>query len=251
MEGAKRKTTPKSKSIKEVKDAKKIKPKAKAKTQKAEETVEVVLCLDPAITTGWCLVKIDADDSTADILREGILSIDSGKEYVGDMCLDLMNQVRRLIRRYSVTHLTIEEYFFSKRFATGSTLNVELRAAIYILVRELKLEYTMLNVSAWKTFVAGRATPTKEQKRKWGAAPAKKLYIQQALWERYNFRFPNYSLSSKTGRPIAFKMDVVDAVAQCVYFCRMLRGVREVTRSVKVPEDHPFKTESKKRYIYE
>ena len=93
-------------------------------------------------------------------------------------------------------------------------------------------------------------TPSKEQKKQWGKDPAKKLYIQQALYDNFGFKFPNHSLSKKTGKPILFRYDIVDAVAMMVYFlCTFLR-VREVTMSVEVPEDVEFKKASKKLFVY-
>lgn len=208
----------------------------------------IVLVLDPATSTGYCLV--DLQDDTADIYEYGFIDVDSSSNYQGDHCLDLMERVKNLIDTECVGHIAIEDYFFSKRFATGCNVNGAYRTAIHILARQKGLEYTILNVSSWKTFVAGYSNPSREQKKLWGPGPAKKLFIQHALWTKYGFRFPNHSISETTGKPITFRNDIVDAVGQAVYYCGLCCGVRNITMSMEAAEDVVFKKPSKKRYVY-
>jgi len=212
-----------------------------------------LLTLDPAISTGYCLTSIQVEDGfyiSASIFEYGFIDVDTSSEFQGDWCIDLMRRVKELIDLYDVEHIAIEDYFFSKRFATGSNVNAAFRTAIHILSRQLDIEYTIINISAWKTFVAGRATPTKEQKKKWTALHAKKLYIQEALWTRRGFRFPNHSFSEKTKKPIAFRYDIVDVVGQAVYYCGLICGIRAISLDVEVPDDHLFKVKSKKVFDY-
>jgi len=208
----------------------------------------IVLVLDPAACTGYCLIKTDAN--SADIYDYGYLDVDTSSNYQGDHCIDLMQRVSEIVKKHNVEHIAIEDYFFSQRFASGSNVNAAYRTALHILACQLKIPYTILNISAWKTFVAGRSIPTKEQKKKWGATPAKKLFIQQALWERWKFRFPNHSLSSKTGKPVTFKFDIVDVVAQGVYFSGLILGIKNISLSVASPPDVIFKKYNKKQFIY-
>ena len=70
---------------------------------------------------------------------------------------------------------------------------------------------------------------------------AKKLMIQQALWEKFGIRFPNHSLSPKTSKPIKFRTDIVDAVGQCICFGKLHLNLREVKISVDVPQDIKMK----------
>lgn len=209
-----------------------------------------ILALDPAISTGFCLVKI-TNDIQADIYREGYIQVDNSSDYQGDHCIDLMNQLSKIIEEEEVNMIIIEDYFFSRKTCNGSNVNAAFRTAIHILARSLKIPYYIVNISAWKTFVAGRSTPTKEQKKKWGGKPAKKLYIQDALWKKYKFKFPNHSISENTGNPIIFRNDIIDVVAQAVYYCGLVRGIRDITRSVIVPDDIVFKKPPKKLYKYE
>jgi hypothetical protein len=117
---------------------------------------------------------------------------------------------------------------------------VAFRTAIHIKARQLDIPYTILNISEWKKNVAGRSTPTKEQKLRWGKEPAKKLMIQEALWKNYGFRFPNHSISQNTGKPIKFRYDIVDAVGQLVSFGRQYMDLRSVQLLVPVPPDVDF-----------
>jgi len=215
-----------------------------------------LLVLDPGSSTGYCLANLEKDENNnyekADIYEVGHIDVDLSSNFQGDHCIDLMNKIKDLIINHKVNHIGIEDYFFSKRFCNGSNVNAAFRTSIHILARQNNIEYTILNISSWKTFVAGRATPTKEQKSKWGADVAKKLYIQQALWENYSFRFPNHSISSNTKKPIVFRLDIVDVVAQTVYYCGLICGIRKdkITMSIIVPNDVVWKKQPRKMFIY-
>lgn len=215
-------------------------------------TPEIVLVLDPANSTGYCLVSIglnpEGKAETGVIYSYGFLDVDTSSDFSGDWCLDLQSQLREICKRHSAQHIAMEDFFFSKRFANGSKVNVELRTAIAMLARELGLNYTILGISEWKKFISGRSTPTKEQKKKWGPARAKKLAIQEALWTRYQIRFPNHSRSKKTNKPIAFRLDIVDVVAQTIYFCKIYLDVKFIETIVKIPKDVSIK--GKEGFIY-
>lgn len=212
----------------------------------------ILLVLDPATSTGFCLVNIGIEDgyyTTADIYEYGFIDADTSSNFQGDHCLDLMGKLQNLITEHNVEHIAIEDYFFSRKFRNGCNSNAAYRTAIHILARQNDLDYTIINISAWKTFVAGSSRPSKEQKKEWGAEAAKKLYIQQALWERYSFRFPNHSLSD-AGRPILFRFDIIDVVGQAVYYCGLICGIGDIKMSVEIPEDVVFTRKVKKRFIY-
>jgi hypothetical protein len=162
-----------------------------------------------------------------------------------------MQQVEKLLVAHKVEQVAIEDYFFSKKFVAGCDLNGAYRTALHILCRQRGIPYKILNISEWKKFVAGRSTPTPDQKAKWGKDPSKKLYMQQALWQRWGFRFPNHSLSNLTGKPILFRYDIVDAVAQAVYFSRIYLNASSVTMTVPVPPDVVWKKPSKKSFSYD
>jgi len=208
-----------------------------------------VLVLDPATSTGYCLVKLIKDVS-ADVYEYGFIDVDISSNYQGDHCVDLMDKILGLITKHKINHMAIEDYFFSNRFRSGSNVNGAFRTAIHIVARQNKIDYTILNISAWKTFVSGKTKPTKEQVTKWGKEPAKKLYIQQALWENYKFRFPNHCISQKTGKPIAFRFDIVDVVGQAVYFCCLVNGVKKDKMTMSVPLVPDVAIKTKKQFVY-
>ena len=198
-----------------------------------------ILALDPAISTGYCLVRVDGEKAT--IYEYGFIEIDCNTDFDGDRCISMMQQVKKLIDDNGVTHIAIEDYYFSKKSAMGGTLNVALRTAIHIQARLLNIDYTILNISNWKKFISGRSKPTKEQIAKWGKEASKKLMTQQSLWDKWKFKFPNHSLSLKTGKPIKFRYDIVDAVGQAVFYCLLHLNLREVQLSVTPVEDVEMK----------
>lgn len=218
--------------------------------------MSILLAIDPGTSSGYCLVKIEQDEdgyyTSADIYEYGFIDVDTSSEYQGDHCISLMERLQELIDSHGVNWICVEDFFFSRRFVNGCNVNAAFRTAIHILARQNGIEYTILNISSWKTFVAGRSTPTKEQKLRWGKDPAKKLAIQEALWEWWGFRFPNHSLSETTGKPILFRFDIVDVVGQAVYYCGLICKVpsKSITLSVEVPDDVVFTRQVKKRFIY-
>jgi len=208
-----------------------------------------VLALDPATSTGYALIEID--NGHANIYEYGFLDIDPDMPYIGDKCNDLYNRVEKIIDEHDIELVCIEDYFYSSRFCSGTNLNGAFRTALHMLCRNKDLHYEVLNISLWKKFVAGRSTPTKDQKKKWGKEASKKLYMQQALYDNYGFKFPNHSLSEKTGKPILFRYDIVDAVAQAIFYCFIFLKVKSIGMSVKIPDDVEFKRKSKKMFTYE
>jgi Holliday junction resolvasome RuvABC endonuclease subunit len=202
---------------------------------KNEWTDYKILVVDPATTSGWCLVT--ASDTLANITAYGSTTVPNDLENDGDKCNWLFDWTSKTIDEHNIQHVVEENFFFSKKYATGSPLNIMLRAAIEMAVRAKGLEYTKVNPSNWKNFVAGRSTPTKFQVQKWGKVAAKKLFIQEALWENYGFRFPNHSLSDKTGKPVKLNMDLVDAVGQAVFYCCCICKIPQITLSVPLPEN--------------
>lgn len=215
-----------------------------------EENTTTILMLDPGTSTGYCLMRISENWKKADIYEYNFLDVDTSSDFQGDHCIDLMKKLQKLIDKHNVYYIGIEDYFFSKRFRQGSTVNAAFRTAIHILARQNDIEYTILSITEWKKYVSGSSKPTKDQIKLWGREPAKKLYIQQALWDWYGFRFPNHSISKATGKPICFRYDICDVVAQAVYYAEILCGVRKTTLSVKHPKDVTFKRLPKKCFVY-
>ena len=212
-------------------------------------SIKVVLALDPARSTGYALAHVDSTKDTADIYEYGIIDIPQF-DYNGDMCIYYMDLISDLIKKHSVDHIVVEDYMVGRmNKMQGVSINLALRTAIHIQARKSNIYYTIAPVSSWKKLVSGRTTPTIDQKRKWGKEPAKKLMIQEALWLRYGFKLHNHSISSKTGKPIKFRYDVVDAIGQLIYCLRGIMDIREVTLSVD-PEEIVWDKEPKGLYKY-
>ena len=194
-----------------------------------------ILGLDPASSSGFAIGEIIG--RTCTVLEYGYIDVDTSSLYQGDHCLDLMRRLDELYTKNSFEAVGVESYFFSKKFCSGSDVNAAYRTAIHIWCRQHNIPYTILNISNWKTFIAGSSTPSKAQKLLWGKEASKKLYVQEALLVRHNIRFPNHSLSEKTGKPIKFRYDIVDAVAQLLYFSHCDYNCNIFTSLVQIPPD--------------
>jgi Holliday junction resolvasome RuvABC endonuclease subunit len=208
-----------------------------------------ILVLDPANSTGYAIVKI-TDTNSANIINYDFIDIEN-KEYAGDQYIELAEQIRILINVYDIKEIAVEDYFFSGKTCNGGTLNASYRAIIHMIARIHKLPYTILNISLWKKFINGRSTPTKEQKLLWGKEESKKLMTQESLWNRWGIKFPNYSISCKTGKPIKPRSDIVDAVAMAIFFVSIYKNIRTVTCSVIPPANIDWKKTPKGVYSYE
>jgi len=209
-----------------------------------------VLILDPANSTGYCVYTLHEDSNTAEITSWGFIDIKQHDEYMGDQYIDLLDHVERLIADHNIDIVGVEDYFFSRRSPQGANLNCSYRAMIHMKSRELGKHYEILNISLWKKFINGRSTPTKEQKAKWGKEPSKKLMTQESLWNKWGIRFPNHSISLKTGKPIKFRYDIVDAVAMAIFHASIYLKANHIKYSVNIDKDVEWKKIPKGTYEY-
>lgn len=210
---------------------------------------KIILAIDPGTSCGYAVALVK--DNSCEVLEYGYINVDNSSVYMGDWCIDLVDKIDSICDRVKADEIAVEDYFFSGRFAKGSNVNPSYRAAIYMWSRKRKIHYEILNISNWKVFIAGRSTPTKEQKQKWGKEAAKKLATVEALWTRWGIRLPNHSISENTGKPIAFRFDVADAIAQVMYAAYLRYNCKKFTCSVNVPPDFVFKKPSKKTFSYD
>lgn len=209
-----------------------------------------ILVIDPATSSGYCIYEFDEKNATANIVSWGFIEVENKSEYDGDRYIDLLDQVDKLICNNDIDQVAVEDYFFSRRSPQGANLNCSYRAMIHMKCRELDKHYEILNISLWKKFINGRSTPTKEQKDKWGKEPAKKLMTQESLWNRWGIRFPNHSVSLKTGKPIKFRYDVVDAVAMAIFHASIYLHAKDIKYSVNMTKDVEWKKIPKGTYEY-
>jgi hypothetical protein len=153
------------------------------------------------------------------------------------MSWDLYNQVKALFEEYNVDEMAIEDYMFKSNTCQGAHLNLYLRGALHMLCRSLGKPYTIMAISNWKSIIAGRSTPTNEMKKFYGKAVSNKILILEALWVRYNIRFPNHSISNKTKKPIGLKFDMVDAVGITIAYAYSKYNTKTVCNCVEFPSD--------------
>lgn len=207
----------------------------------------VILGIDPAISCGWCIGRLE--NSIFHIDDCGYIEI-SKSEYTGDMCLEMQEKVNALFEKHKPDEMVIEDYIFSGRKCQGAHLNVYIRGALHMLCRKHKKPYTIASISNWKSIIAGKSMPSTDMKKYYGKELANKIFIQEALWLRYNIRFPNHSLSSKTQKPIGLKYDMIDAVGITIAHVYSIYNVKNVTFHKQFPPDVE-RTCKTKHYVYE
>lgn len=207
-----------------------------------------ILTIDPASSTGYCIGELK--DGNFNIVDWGFIEVENLTDYDGDRYVDYRKKIKKLIKDYNVGMVGVEDYFFSNRSPQGSTLNCAYRAVIHLVCREYSIHYEILNISLWKKFVNGRSTSTKDQKAKWGKEPSKKLMTQESLWLKWDIRFPNHSLSKKTGKPIKFRYDIVDAVGMAIFHTSIYLHAKSISYNVIVSSDHDWKKIPKGTYEY-
>ena len=207
----------------------------------------ILLALDPGTSCGYALANLDINK--VDIFEYGIIDIPEDDVF-GKRSIYLMNKVKDICKTNGVGHVGVEEYYSSSKFPSGTCVNFFFRSAIQIQATQDSIPYTMIGISRWKSYVAKRSAPTKEQRLLYGKTDSKKVFIQQALWERFKIRFSNHTLSEKTGKPIIFRYDCVDAVGQVLYLAHLLGDVKEVMCSAIPLPDVVFKKSSKITFDY-
>ena len=193
-----------------------------------------ILAIDPATSTGYCICKITKEKEGI-IVEYGIIEVDTASAYQGDHCIDLMNKFKKIITDKDIKKIAIEDYYFSRKCASGSNVNVAFRTAIHILARSMNLEYKVIGISNWKKHIAGRSIPTAAQKKKWKNA-ANKYFIQQAVFDKWGIKFPNHLINGN-GKCVLFKSDIVDAVAICIFYAETELNVKKITSTVNIAEN--------------
>ena len=174
-----------------------------------------VLAVDPASCTGWALFDVAGSD--ARIRAYGAIEVDKAAQSEGARMLSLRRQIASVLDALPQPpeHAHIESFFFNRRTCNGAEINVVLRAAVYQLLEERGVPYTLHPPTHWKRFIGGTAVPRKADVAKFGRAKAGKAYIVQALADKYGIHFP---LHTRIGnRRLAFKTDISDAVGIGIY----------------------------------
>ena len=194
-----------------------------------------ILSIDPATCTGWALFEIDEHSQTVTLKDYGALEVDKTAELEGHKMLSLRHQVAAILDRQPPEHVHIETYFFNRRTCNGSDVNVLLRGAIYQLLCERGIGYTLHAPTHWKKFIGGTAVPRKTDIAKFGKTRAAKAYIAAALGSKYGIFFPSHTRIG--GRRLTFKWDISDAVGIGLYgILSTLPNVRVYPNDAREPE---------------
>lgn len=188
-----------------------------------------ILSIDPATTTGWCVIEFDRDNDTVIcIIDYGFFTINTLSDYEGDHCILMQQTIKNLINKYDVNEICLEDYFFSRRACQGANKNLYYRGAIMIKCREMNLVYKIINIYNWKKFINGKSTVSKEMKRKYKSI-ANKMCTVISLYDTYDIKFPNQFIQSGSDkkRLVNFKMDIVDSIAIGIYFMKEKFSINE------------------------
>lgn len=214
-----------------------------------------LLCIDPATTTGWCVLDFNLDDSLICIFDYGFFQIDTTSEYEGEHCIDMQVKISNLISKYEIDEVCLEDYFFSRKARQGANKNVYLRASIMMLCRsaEQKLHYDIINIYNWKKYINGQSRVPKEIKKKY-KANANKMVTLISLYDNHDLKFPNMFMNSNTNRLVNFKMDIVDSIAIGMYHIYERYGIDgpvidctnyyETYNDTKLPLIYDYKVEN-------
>lgn len=205
---------------------------------------KVLLVLDPGASCGYCIIHVDVVKREGKIKSSGFFDVDTSSPFVGDWCIDLMKRLDIFEKNEGpFEEVGVEDYFFSSKFKQGANINPAYRTAIHIWCRQREKHYEVLNISAWKVFVCGRTTPSREQKARWGAGPSKKIVVVEGLRERFGIFFPKFSISTKTNRKIIFRYDIADAVGLALYMSFLRFNCNSFT------QDESIKPKSKEEIL--
>lgn len=165
----------------------------------------MTLALDPASRTGWAFFLAGSVAPS----EYGFFDVCKTSSVEGDWLLDYERQVTALLDRWSPHEIVVEDYFFSRRFATGADLNYMLRAVIYMCARRRnETPYRVVSPSSWFVHVVGRAAVKKQDR---------KNAVRTALETRFGIALPTKTRSAVSARLIVTPPDIADAIGQGLF----------------------------------
>jgi Holliday junction resolvasome RuvABC endonuclease subunit len=177
-----------------------------------------ILALDPSAgVSGWSFFN------GKKITQAGWIQFEK-TDYNGDRYLEAERWFKDMLVKWKPDLVLIEGYFFSSRFATGTSVNSEIRGCLKMAIREAELPYVVMNPTEWKKVLMGRVYPTRAEKKKYGKVKAKKVIVMNELVSR-GFVLPEKILNPKTGKRINFKHDISDAIGILIAHLEM-KGIQ-------------------------
>lgn len=193
-----------------------------------------LLALDPSATcTGYVFYDTDA---TPQVAIAGFIDELRG-DTDGARYKVAYDAVVGLIQRFAPTTIIMEGYFFSKRFATGTNIGPELRGVLKMAAHTFGVPVYISDPAGWKrqilhAVIEQKINPPyhrlksndskiarwkKLLKKQYGKDKAKKIIVVEAL-EMLGYKLPTKIINKATGRKIAFRFDVSDAIGILIAF---------------------------------
>lgn len=180
-----------------------------------------VLSIDPATSTGWAIFNINNRNVTK--VDHGIMVFNHVTE--GDLMSKIYKWVTHVCEKFEVSHVALENYFFSSRAKQGANINLYIRGAIMMAANDLKLPYDIINITDWKYYICGTKRASKEliarmpgKSAKSRREKANKEMVREAIRDRWNFELASHMVSS-AGNLVTTKSDELDAIAIGIYYC--------------------------------
>jgi len=136
----------------------------------------IILAIDPATNTGWAAFnKVEP----VPYFSHGRFKVVGGlplKEYY--------ERIEELVDRLRPSIVYIEDYFFHKTQCSGSALNYQFRAVVFLVLQQRNVPYVVVAPTTWKKSVAGRGRPNVQDVEKYGTK-ANKEFVRAALDKGY------------------------------------------------------------------
>ena len=179
-----------------------------------------ILAFDPSKTCGAALV----DDG---ILRHSWLIL-APEGNNGLIYRFFLNSIKNIIM-WNIPDLIVQESYFVGKFHNGADVNYVLRGLIELAAADSGRPLRYVTPTEWKKHVAGRSTPSVEQKKLWGAK-ANKQFIIKALEEDFGISLPDYIDSKgKAKKPTSDCWDAI-GIALCAanFKGKILSTVEEI-----------------------
>jgi Holliday junction resolvasome RuvABC endonuclease subunit len=171
-----------------------------------------ILSIDPATSSGYTIFE------DGEMLENGFFK--SPERDLGYRLKNTYNFFSELIDKGDIDEVCFEDFKVGK-LASAAESSYGYRAIIRLLCSQRYLKYEVINVSEWKKFIAGRATPTKEQKEKYGK-DANKMFIVEELKKR-GFTLPDMTENKATGRLSNTPFDCWDSIGIGLFFLSILQ----------------------------
>ncbi len=181
----------------------------------------IVLALDPATCSAYTIFDTAiVGDTKSKIIKYGLIDLSGAHKFDNDgqKLAEFEKHVISLIKNNSIEQVALEDYFFNSRFRSGSSLNGAVRAIVWLVCAKLNIPYHIINISKWKTHIAGNVKPEKVLVKKLTKKVASKEYIKLALERKYQIILGEQIYDLAKNCMVPFKYDISDSIGIGIYF---------------------------------